>query len=79
MIEWFIGLIIGLSIGLVIGVLLQKSKLVGRLQALEGEATGLRRQMEGERTAAAKQLTQTREDAFATTAPTHGARRGATR
>lgn len=63
MIEWFIGVVIGLAIGLTIGILLQKSKLVGRLQALEGEAAGLRRQMEGERSAAAKQVTQIREDA----------------
>lgn len=63
MIEWFIGVVIGLAVGLTIGILLQKSKLVGRLQALEGEAAGLRRQMEGERTAAAKQVTQIREDA----------------
>ena len=48
MIEWFIGVVIGLAVGLTIGILLQKSKLVGQLQALEGEAAGLRRQMEGE-------------------------------
>ena len=35
MIEWFIGVVIGLAIGLTIGILLQKSKLVGRLQALK--------------------------------------------
>jgi len=46
MIEWFIGVVIGLAVGLTIGILLQKSKLVGRLQALEGETAGLRRRRE---------------------------------
>ena len=56
MIEWFIGVVIGLAVGLTIGILLQKSKLVGRLQALEGERNLHDREMETVRSAHAKQI-----------------------
>lgn len=63
MVELFIGLILGAAAGIAVGILLQKSKLTGRIQTLESTAAGLQRQLEAERAAAAKRLEQAREDA----------------